>query len=207
MKLHFIRMEVLDLTRDCYFCAYSYIKYFCMTIKNFGICFFLFYFFACEQNPGPPINKTRFSIKDQLIQVDTKLKQQQDVQKDKALAKEFIQLAKAFAKQEPQDTLVPLYIFRGAEVARALGNYGEAIKLLDKACTEYRKFDKRPDALFLQGFTYDQDLNNKKAAQKYYQEFLEQFPKHPFAKDVQLLMQYIQQDKSAEELVKEFEKK
>lgn len=176
-----------------------------MTIKYSWIVLCISLFFACEQASNTSVVGATLSTKDQLVQIENKLKQLQDVQKDKGLANQFIELTKAFAEENPQDTLVPIYTLRSAEVAIGLSNYAEAIKLLDKVCTGYRDFSRRPDALFLQGFTYDQELNDKVAAQKHYLEFLKQYPQHPFAKDVKLLLMYIAQDKSAEELVKEFE--
>ena len=56
-----------------------------------------------------------------------------------------------------------------------------------------------------QTFTFDNDLHDKETAKKYYQEFLDHYPKHKMAGDVKLLMATL--TKTDAQLIEEFERK
>ena len=100
--------------------------------------------------------------------------------------------------------MAAVYLFRAADVSRGLGDYRLAIKLWGKVNAEFASFKRAPDALFLQGFTYDRDMHDADQAKLHYRKFLEKYPDHPLVKDVTLMLQYLEQEKSPEELIKDF---
>ena len=124
---------------------------------------------------------------------------------DTATATTFLNRSREFASKFPKDTLSPEFLFKAADVARGLGEYHLAIKMWNEVETQYEGYRKAPEALFLQGFTYDNDLEKMDEAAKHYEAFLEKYPKHPIANDVKLLLEVAKSGKSADELIDEFE--
>lgn len=124
---------------------------------------------------------------------------------NKQKAIELINVYQGFASSYPADTLTPVYLFKMAELQMQAVSPQEAILSLDRIRKEYPEFRKAPECLFLKGFIYENNLNDLNKARRYYNEFLEKYPNHYFAKDAKVLIQNL--GKSPEELVKEFEAK
>ena len=156
-------------------------------------------------NSSSSSDKEKALLQEELNQLQSQLAEAKDVKKDLSAAKTLIEKSQIFATQYTQDTLAPVYLFRAADVARGIGEHKLAVDLWGEVMTKFPDFRRTPDALFLQGFTSDKDLQDKALAQRYYMEFLDKYPGHEFVEDVQLLLQYIEQDKSPEQLVKEFQ--
>ncbi|MCD6367195.1 MAG: tetratricopeptide repeat protein [Bacteroidales bacterium] len=108
-----------------------------------------------------------------------------------------------FAHDFPTDSLSPEYLFKAAEIARALHNGQEAVLYYDKICTDYPNYEKTPTSLFLKAFTYENILKDTVNAKVGYQEFIEKYPNNQFADDAQYSLKYL--GKSPEELIKMFE--
>ena len=125
--------------------------------------------------------------------------------KNEDLAKQLVASSQTFVEHYAQDSLAPSVLFKAADVARGLGDFDLAVQLWGQVHREYTDYAKAPDALFLQGFTADKDQGEQAAAKGFYQKFVTQYPDHPLKKDVELLLLYLQNDKSPAELVKEFE--
>lgn len=146
-------------------------------------------------------------LEENIKTLQSELAQQEDVTKDVASAKTLVVRSQMFAEKYPQDSMAAVYLFRAADVSRGLGDYRLAIKLWGKVNQEFTAFKRAPDALFLQGFTYDRDLQDAELAKVHYRKFLDKYPGHPLVKDVTLMLQYLDQEKSPEELIKEFKGK
>lgn len=123
-------------------------------------------------------------------------------QLDKVKAVEMIEKSQQFSEVSPDDPIGASYLFTAGEVARAIGQYEEAINIFTKVESNYPKAEKAPHALFMKGFTFEENIKNKDLAKKYYQEFLEKYPEHTLAKEVKQLIEVI--DLSPEELIKRF---
>jgi len=108
-----------------------------------------------------------------------------------------------FAHDFPTDSLSPEYLFKAAEIARALHNGQEAILYYDKICTDFPQYEKASTALFLKAFTYENTLKDTANARIGYQEFIKKYPDNQFADDAQYSLKYL--GKSPEELIKMFE--
>lgn len=124
---------------------------------------------------------------------------------DTASATTFINRTQEFNKAYPQDTLNPVFLFKSGELARGLGEFNMAIKFWNRVATEYPSHRFAPEALFLQGFTYDNNLGVMEEAATHYELFLEQYPKHPIASDVKMLLEAAKSGKTPEDMIKEFE--
>ncbi|MCG8330965.1 MAG: tetratricopeptide repeat protein [Chitinophagales bacterium] len=181
------------------------------SILPISLIIFLFAAVACNsssKNEGDGIPKDRGQLASQIKSLEeTLLEKINEPTLDTTTANSLIKKSRAFAKQFPQDTLSPEFLFRAADVARGIGQYQTAIEMWHQVETKYESYKKAPEALFLQGFTYDNSMGELENAAKHYQRFLTKHPKHPIASDVQMLLEVAKSGKSPEELIQEFEQK
>ena len=124
---------------------------------------------------------------------------------NKAKATQFIDKSKQYVASFPDEEMSPAFLFRAGEVARAIKDYQASILMMDQVYNKYPDHEKAPSALFLKAFTYEENLNDTESAKKYYNEFLQRFPEHDLAKQVEQLLGVI--DQSPEDLIKSFQKK
>jgi TolA-binding protein len=110
-----------------------------------------------------------------------------------------------FAAKYPEDTIGATYLFKAADFYRYLRKPLRSIDLYDKIYKNYPTSDKKPYALFLQGFTYENDAANTHAAKALYEQFLKEYPNHVLAKDVRVTLTNL--GKSPEQLIAEFQEK
>lgn len=119
----------------------------------------------------------------------------------------IIKQYREYARSLPKDSLAPIFLFRAADVARGIRDYGLAIKLWGQVANDYPDYERAPDALFLQGLTADQDRDDKASAANYYEVFLRKYPNHPLSKDARLLLGYLKEGKSDEDLIRDFKER
>ena len=75
----------------------------------------------------------------------------------------------------------------------------------DIIITDYPKFPKYPETLFLAGFICQDKMQKGVEAKQYYDRLIKEFPKHEFVDDAQAMISFF--GKSDEEIVREFEKR
>ncbi|HKR03659.1 MAG TPA: tetratricopeptide repeat protein [Bacteroidia bacterium] len=124
----------------------------------------------------------------------------QTVNRKKAM--EMVNLYKEYAEKFMEDTLAAEYLFRAGDISNGIGQYKQAIELYKK-CSEINTYSKQPVAFFLQGFIYETQLNDMQNAKRIYEEFLQKYPNHNLANDVNFSLANL--GKSPEELIKMFE--
>ena len=117
-------------------------------------------------------------------------------------AQEMINLYSEYAGKYKEDTVAAEYLFRAGDISNGIGQYREAIGFY-KQCSEINTYSKQPVAFFLQGFIYETQLNDMQNAKRIYEEFLQKYPNHKLAQDVNFSLANL--GKSPEELVKMFE--
>lgn len=166
-------------------------------------------FTGCNQTNSTQSENSNSSVsvetlKSEIAELEAILLKAQDAKKDQISAEALVSKSQLFVEQFPKDTSAALILFKAADVSRGLGEYGKAIQLWGNVWRDYPDFEKAPLALFLQGFIFDSNLEDKANAKKYYVQFLEKFPSHELAGQVKMLLSVI--GKSSDELVKEFEK-
>ena len=118
---------------------------------------------------------------------------------------EFVSIIEQFVMANPNNKLSPTYLKLAAEVVNSVKVYPRAIQFYDWILTKFPDSAEAPQALFMKGFTLDDGLKKKQAAQLVYQEFLKKYPKNDFADDTKFLLENI--TKTDEEIIKQFETK
>lgn len=95
-----------------------------------------------------------------------------------------------FAKNYPQATEAPEYLFRAGEVySNELKDFRKAIDAFDKNYREYPNHETAANALFFVGYLYNNSLGDLESAEKSYEEFLEKYPDHKLAPDAKFELQ------------------
>ena len=117
----------------------------------------------------------------------------------------MIDLYTEYAREFPDDTLAPVYLFKASDISMNLYRPLETIRILDTLLIKYPDYSKTPTALFLKAFVYEDQVKNYKLARKYYQQFIDKYPDNEFADDAQMSLENL--GKSPEELIREFEEK
>ncbi|MDZ4844485.1 MAG: tetratricopeptide repeat protein [Chitinophagales bacterium] len=122
---------------------------------------------------------------------------------DPAQARATITAYETFAQQYPQSKDAPEMLLKSADLHRSLKEYDAALNLYQKIATDFPAFDKLAQTLFLQAFVYENELYRLEKAKALYEEFLQKYPDHDLADDVQFSLQNL--GKTPEEIIKGFE--
>lgn len=110
-----------------------------------------------------------------------------------------------YAETKADDPKTPEYLFKAAEIQRSLKNYKKAISNYETIQANFPDYDKTPHSVFLLGFIYENDLKDNEKAKAMYEQFLEKYPEHELADDVQFSLDNL--GISPEEIIKRFEEK
>ena len=109
-----------------------------------------------------------------------------------------------FANKYPDDDLAPEYIFKAAQRCNVMAEHEEALKLFNSIIEKYPKSPRSEEALFLQGFIYENSIKDLPKAQKVYLAFIEKYPNSDLAEDAKAAIKNL--GKSPEEIFESFEK-
>jgi TolA-binding protein len=110
-----------------------------------------------------------------------------------------------FAKNYPNDSLTPDFLFKAGEISTANQQYKQALNYYETITKKYPDFKLAPESLYLQGYLLDNFLNDDGKAKGIYEEVIAKYPDLPYSKDAKAAIKNL--GKSDEELIKEFEKK
>jgi tetratricopeptide (TPR) repeat protein len=124
---------------------------------------------------------------------------------DKDKAQLLIKKSQAYALAYPKDSSAARVLFKAADVARGIGDYPNAMKMWNEVQANFPQNKYASESLFLQGFTFENDLGDKEKAKECYLKFINLYPKHELADDANMALQKI--DIPLEELIKTFEAK
>jgi TolA-binding protein len=117
---------------------------------------------------------------------------------------DLIAAYESFATEFPADTLAADYLFKAGDVVMNTNRSNKAIQLYDRIINDYSDYRKAPEALFLKGYVYENNLGRLDKAKAIYEEFLAKFPDNEFADDAEVSLKYL--GKSPEELIEIFQK-
>jgi tetratricopeptide (TPR) repeat protein len=106
-----------------------------------------------------------------------------------------------YRKNYPEDSVNVEYLFHAAEIYRMEGDPLRAVSCYHQVFTQYPQSEKQPVALFMEGFLYENELNDLLKAREKYQLFIANFPDHPLYKDVNFSLANL--GKNAETLLQE----
>lgn len=160
---------------------------------------------ACGSKPTGVNTATEAQLISTLGQLESQLRESNGTSLDTTKINTFIQNAENLAERFPHDSLAPLYLFRAAELRHASGKWAEAIDLWGAVDTKFKNYQRSPEALFMQGFVSENDLQNREQAIKYYEVFLAKYPQHPMADDARVLIENLKKGISDQELIEQFE--
>ncbi len=110
-----------------------------------------------------------------------------------------------FAEAYPDDTLAPVFLFKAGDMAMNTNRSVQAIQFYSRIINEYPEYVKAPEALFLLGYVYENNLGRLDRAKEIYEEFLARYPENDFADDAKISLKYL--GKSPEELIEIFQQK
>ncbi|MEL7222353.1 MAG: tetratricopeptide repeat protein, partial [Bacteroidota bacterium] len=122
-----------------------------------------------------------------------------------AVAKQYISLTEIYAKSRPDATESPEQLYKSGEIARSIGDFQKALSIYSTIENYFPQYEKAPKALFMQAFTYAEDLKNEEEARKLYEAFIEKYPEDDFVDDAQILLSTL--GKTDEEIFQALEKK
>ncbi|MCW3126540.1 MAG: hypothetical protein JWO03_2198 [Bacteroidetes bacterium] len=91
----------------------------------------------------------------------------------------------------PKDSLSPIFLMKSGNFNRALGNPAKAVECYHRVYTEYPDYPKANFGLFLEGYTYENDLHNLPKAKEAYEAYLKKYPDSKMANDVQFLIEHL----------------
>lgn len=157
---------------------------------------------ACQQSVKEADD--RQALLEEIHSLEKQLLETGDASKEKKAALALVEKCNAYAKAYANDPATPGLLFKAADVARGAKEYGKAVQLWGQVWRQYGEHPQAPMALFLQGFTFDSELQDAKMARKYYQDFLKTYPNDSLATQVKQLLQVVEM--SPTDLVKQFEK-
>lgn len=122
---------------------------------------------------------------------------------DRNRVDELIETYVGFADEFPQDTLAPEYLFKAGDIAMNTNRSRQAIRSYDRIITDYPDYRKTPEALFLKGYVYENNLGRLDKAKEIYEAFLVLYPENEFADDAEVSLKFL--GKSPEELIEIFQ--
>ena len=110
-----------------------------------------------------------------------------------------------YAKQNPDDSRSPEYLFKALDVAvgRNVEDTQKAIDVADIMIEKYPDFEMTPMAMFLKGFVYENIIGDLQSAETVYRQFIDKYPDNPMVEDAKATIENI--GLSPEELIRKFE--
>jgi hypothetical protein len=105
----------------------------------------------------------------------------------------------------PEDSLSADFLFKGGEIATAIKAYPNALHCYQLITKDYPSFAYARESLYLQGYLFDNFLNDDAKAKEIYEQFLANYPSGNYVADAKAAIANL--GKTDEELIQEFEKK
>lgn len=122
---------------------------------------------------------------------------------DREKVTELIDAYINFVETYPADSLAPAYLFKAGDMAMNTNRSVQAIQYYGRIIEEYPNYPKLPEAMFLQGYVYENNLGRLDKAKEIYEKFLELYPDNDFADDAEVSLKYL--GKTPEELIEIFQ--
>jgi tetratricopeptide (TPR) repeat protein len=170
------------------------------------------YLFACnntKEEAGRGAKMTKEEAKERYISIIDSLEAKAYAKKDEpinsALGFSLVKFYAEFADHYSSDPKCADYLFKAGDISSNLNAAQPAIEYYKKINEKYPNYEKAPLALFLQGFIYENQLNDTASAGKIYRQVIEKYPGTQVAKDAEASLIHL--GKTPEQLIQEFEKK
>ncbi len=122
---------------------------------------------------------------------------------DARSAQTMVDVYKAYVAAYPLDSLAPEYLFRAAGTMKSMHDPEGSLKLYDRIIKDYPSWKRNVDVLYMKALTLDDDLDRLGEARTAYQQVINNFPEHPFARDARVMIENL--GLSDEELIAKFQ--
>ena len=122
---------------------------------------------------------------------------------DRRRAQALLDVYKAYANAYQLDSMAPEYLFRAANLSKSMHDGEQGIRLYDRIIKDYGAWYRLPDVYYLKAFTIDSELDQRGAAKEAYEEVINRYPDHPFAKDARIMIDNLMY--TDEELIQRFQ--
>jgi len=153
-------------------------------------------FIACgdSNSPKDPIafaaEQRRVVLRAKIDSLEKVLKTKSDVF-DRESALKLVQGYQDYYNQNTNDTLSGEFLFRAASMSVSLKKPQQAINQLSTYYDVYKTASRRPEALYLIGFIYDNELKNAEKAKEYYNRVIEVFPESMWAEQAKGALNFV----------------
>ncbi len=108
-----------------------------------------------------------------------------------------------YAKYYPGDTMSAAFLFNAGGLASSTGQYAKAIDIYNNVVTKYPQSRLVPECLLVEGFIYDNNLQDTAKSRQKYTELVTKYPNDSLSIQARQAMKFL--GKSADEIGKEFE--
>jgi tetratricopeptide (TPR) repeat protein len=162
-----------------------------------------FFLFLCILLTGIACNKQQSKLKEINNLEKSLLADMANM--DKSKAAELVKKSQEYAIAYPDDTTCAKVLFRAADVSRSIGDFPNSMKMWNEIQHNYPQSKYAAESLFMQGFTFENDMQNTDNAKECYLKFLNLYPNHELVDDISIALKNI--DVPLEELIKQFEAK
>lgn len=156
-----------------------------------------------QANATPAKDTSKQALTEAIKAVQAKLNASQSL--DPTMANLAINAFLNYAKYYPDDTLSVVYLFKAGEYASSIGQFQRAISMYDNILTKYPQNRLIPECLFIEGFVYDNNLNDTAKARARYMQVIEKYPNDNLASQAKQAIHLL--GKTPDEIGKEFEKR
>lgn len=151
------------------------------------------------------LGNTMVSLEDELEALRLSIYNDSLARLDFRKADLYVQQSELYSLLLPESDLTPILLSQAGEIARTARKYEKALELYGKLYAGYPKFEKAPQALFMQAFILDNDLKRFEEAGQLYQSFIDQYPENDFASSAQVLLENLGKDE--EEIIRNLNSK
>lgn len=109
----------------------------------------------------------------------------------RAAGQDLIDTTVAFVRAWPEDTAVPALAYETARVYEVLGDFRHATAWYDSVWTNHPEHRYAPVARYRAAYVAELFLSDLPEAHRRYEGFLEAYPDHPFAKNLEAEMRHL----------------
>jgi outer membrane protein assembly factor BamD (BamD/ComL family) len=117
-------------------------------------------------------------------------------------AQGMVDVYKGYASAYPADSLTPEYLFRAAGSLKSMNQADQSLLLYDRLIRDYPEWRRTVDVLYMKALTLDDELDRDGEAKVVYEQVINTFPDHPFARDARAMIENL--GLTDEELIAKF---
>lgn len=152
---------------------------------------------ACTEKPAEE------QVIAEIRSLEVKLFEDESFTVSKETLEKLIVKYQTFAENYPEHEKSPHYLFRRADLIRAIGDPVLAARSLERLYHDYPDYEESAEVLYLIGFIYENEVVDENEAKYWYNRFIDAYPSHELVSDVQHSLRYI--GRPIEELIREWE--